>query len=157
MSSQVQTSIALRLILGFVAGILAVAIFHQLMVFVLGQTGLIPGGVYSMKAVDPLGVPTIVSQMFWGGVWGVVYALIADRLFATWPLVLAGLVFGLLGPVLFGWTLVAFLKGNALFGGWNPTRMLASVLINGCFAIGLALIYTGLRRLAAGSAHGLPA
>ena len=40
--------------------------------------------------------------MFWGGLWGVVFALIADQVpgRAIW---LKGLIFGLLGPLLVNW------------------------------------------------------
>jgi xanthosine utilization system XapX-like protein len=94
-----------------------------------------------------------MSQMFWGGVWGIVFALLVDRLPARWPIVVAGFLFGLCGPLLIGWTVVPAIRGGPLFAGWNPTRMLSSVLINGCFGIGVALIFTGLRRMVGGRAR----
>ena len=158
MPSAVQISVARRLILGFVAGALAVVIFHQLTSYVLGLAGLSEGQVYSLRGVPPFGVPRILSQMFWGGMWGVLFALIYDRFLPERPAWIGGFVYGLLGPLLVGWTLVAFIRGAPLFGGLNPSRMLVSFLLNAvAFGIGLALIYRGLRRLAAGSAHGLPA
>jgi hypothetical protein len=138
------------LLVGFVAGVLAVAVFHQLAVFVLGLVGLGEGAVYSFRPTPPFGVPRVMSQMFWGGVWGVVFSLVVDRLPARWPIVVAGFVFGLAGPVLFGWTVVAALRGAPLFGGFNPIRMLSSVLINGTFGIGVALVFAWLRRKAGG-------
>jgi hypothetical protein len=138
------------LLIGFVAGVIAVAVFHQLTTLVLGFVGLGEGAVYSFRPVPPFGVPRVMSQMFWGGVWGIVFASIVDRLPARTPAVVAGFLFGLCGPVLFGWTVVATLRGAPLFAAWNPTRMLSSVLINGSFGIGLALIFVCLRRLAQG-------
>ncbi len=138
------------LMIGFVAGVVAVAVFHQLAVFAFGYAGLGEGEVYSFRPTAPFGVPRIMSQMFWGGVWGVVFAVLFERLPERWPLVMAGFLFSLCGPVLFGWTVVAALRGQRLFGGLNPIRMLASVLINGCFGIGLALIFAGLRRFVRG-------
>ena len=135
--------------LGFLAGALAVAVFHQGMVVVLSQVGLIQSQVYAMRGVPPFGVPTIVNQMFWGGLWGLLFAALADRL-PPWPLLLLGFGFGVLGPVLASWFVVAPLKGNPIAAGWVPQRMLASILINGCWGIGLALLYAGLRRWASG-------
>jgi hypothetical protein len=119
------------------------------MVFVLSTVGMIQNSVYSMRGVPPYGVPSIVNQMFWGGLWGVLFAAIADTL-PRWPLLLLGCGFGILGPVLASWFVVAPLKGNPIAAGWVPLRMLASLLINGFWGIGLALIYTGLRRWASG-------
>ena len=137
------------LVLGFIAGALAVVAFHQVMVFVLSTVGLIQSHVYSMRGVPPFGVPTLLNQMFWGGLWGLLFAALADRL-PPWPLLLLGFGFGVLGPVLASWFVVAPLKGNPIAAGWVPQRMLASILINGCWGIGLVLLYAGLRRWVAG-------
>jgi len=144
---QGQSNLARDLALGFIAGALAVLIFHQIMVLLLGFAGMARGAPWNMAPYGPLGVPRVLNSMFWGGVWGIVFALIADRLPKQWPLWLTGLAFGLIGPVLFGWTVMALIRGNALFAGFVPQRMLTSVLINGVFGIGVALIYAGLRRM----------
>jgi len=77
-------------------------------------------------------VPTILNQMFWGGLWGLLFAAIADPL-PPWPLLLLGGAVGVLGPVLASWFVVAPLKGNPIAAGWVPQRMLAGILINGCW------------------------
>jgi hypothetical protein len=135
------------LLFGFMAGALAVVVFHQGMVFVLNTVGLIQSTVYATRGVPPYGVPTILNQMFWGGLWGLLFAAIADSL-PPWPLLLLGATFGILGPVLAGWFVVAPLKGNPLAAGWVPPRMLAGLLINGCWGIGMVLMYAWLRRWA---------
>jgi hypothetical protein len=142
-----------NLLIGFVAGVLAVAVFHQTAVLVLGFVGLGEGTFYSFRPTAPFGVPRVMSQMFWGGVWGVVFAAVVDRFPARWPAVAAGLLFSFCGPVLFGWTVVAAARGQPLFGGLNSTSMVASVLTNGTYGIGLGLIFTGLRRFVHGSPH----
>jgi len=137
------------LVRGFIAGALAVVTFHQVMVFMLSPVGLLHSRVYVMRGVPPFGVPTIVNQMFWGGLWGLLFAAIADTL-PPWPLLLLGCSFGVLGPVLASWFVVAPLKGTPIAAGWVPLRMLASILINGCWGMGLALLYAGLRRWTSG-------
>jgi hypothetical protein len=135
------------LVLGFLAGALAVVTFHQGMVFLLSSVGLIQSRVYALHGVPPFGVPTILNQMFWGGLWGVLFAAVANTL-PRWPLLLLGFTFGVLGPVLVSWFVVAPLKGLPIAAGGVPQRMLASILINGCWGIGMVLIYAGLRRWA---------
>jgi hypothetical protein len=135
------------LVLGFLAGALAVMTFHQGMVFLLSAVGLIQSRVYAMRGVPPFGVPTILNQMFWGGLWGLLFAATADAL-PRWPLLLLGFVFGVLGPVLASWFVVAPLKGLPIAAGWVPQRMLAGLLINGCWGIGMVLLYAGLRHWA---------
>jgi hypothetical protein len=98
-----------------------------------------------MRSVPPFGVPTILTQMFWGGLWGVLFAAVADAL-PRWPLLLLGFTFGVLGLVLVSWFVVAPLKGLPIAADWGPQHMLAGVLINGCWGMGVALIYAGLRR-----------
>ena len=143
-------SLARNLLIGFVAGALAVATVHQLTVFILTAVGMIQGSPYSMRPIPPWSVPAIINLMFWGGVWGVVFAALIDRVPRTWSLWLVGFAFGVLGPVLVGWFVVAPIKGQPMMGGGNPTRMLASVLINGAFGVGVALIFTLLRNWLSG-------
>ncbi len=133
------------LALGFVAGALAIIVFHQLMIFILTQVGLIQGNIYSMRPIPPWGVPQILNQMFWGGLWGVVFAALADRFPQHWPLVLIGALFGLLGPLMVAWFVVAPIKGLPIAVGWAPSRMLAGALIQASFGIGIALFYHYLR------------
>jgi hypothetical protein len=81
--------------------------------------------------------------------WGLLFAAIADTL-PSWPLLLLGFGFGVLGPVLANWFVVAPIKGLPIAAGWVPQSMVAGILINGFWGIGLVLIYAGLRRWASG-------
>jgi predicted outer membrane lipoprotein len=140
-----RTALPRRGAFGFVAGALAVLLFHQVMVLALASAGIIPTTPYSLRPVPPFDVPTILNSMFWGGLWGMLFALIAHRL-PIRPLWLKGLVFGLLGPLLVNWFVVSPLKGQPLAAGFVPQRMLAGVLIAGAFGIGLALLYALMER-----------
>jgi hypothetical protein len=147
------SSIARDLAFGFIAGALAVAIFHQIMLLILAKAGMISGTPYSLRPIPPYNVPAVINTMFWGGIWGVVYAALVDRLAANWPFWLGGLVFGAIVPVLVGWFVVAPIKGLPLAAGFVPPDMLASVLINAFWGLGTAIIYAGLRIWALGSSR----
>ena len=84
----------LTLALAFAAGFLAVPLFHQIAFLLLYLAGVIPAPPYNMRPTAPLGVPSVVSASFWGGVWGVVFALVvppgtwqAARSLGDWTLV----------------------------------------------------------------------
>ena len=138
-----------NLLAGFLAGVLAVAVFHQLAVFLLGVVGLGEGAVYSFRPTAPLGVPRVISQMFWGGLWGVLFAFLVDYFPKHWPLVVVGFLFGVAGPALFGWFVVAPLRGQLVM---TPTaaRLVSTIVINGCYGLGLALVFDRLRRVVYG-------
>jgi hypothetical protein len=98
-----------------------------------------------MRPVPPWHVPGIVNLMFWGGLWGVLYALVADKLpgGASW---LKGAIFGIIGPILIGsWLVGAFLKGQPLLAGLQPNRWIAGLLIGIGFGVALGLVYDMLR------------
>ena len=139
------------LVLGFIAGAIAVPIFHQLMVFLLTQAGMLQGIIFSMRPVPPFSVPTILNQMFWGGVWGLLLAVLIDRRPPAFPAWVVGFLLGAIALPMVGWFVVAPIKGLPLAAGWNITRMLASVIINGFWGIGAALIFLGLRQLMSGA------
>ncbi len=141
-----------RLVVGFLAAAIAVLAFHQVVVLLLGQFGVIPARPYSFAPVAPFGVPAIVNLMFWGGLWGVLFAAIVDRLPRDWPLALKGFVFGLAGPLMANWFIVSLVKVQPVAAGFVPLRMLAGVLIVGAFGIGVALINQALTR-ALGQRH----
>jgi hypothetical protein len=135
-----------RLIFGFVAGALAVVTFHQGAIALLTALGALSSNLYSMRPVAPFGVPQIVSQAFWGGMWGIVFATIAPHLRRNASYWLAALILGALVLPLVGWFVVAPLKGQPIASGWVPSRMLLSVLINGAWGVGMAAIFAFLSR-----------
>lgn len=141
------------LVIGFIAGALAVLIFHQVAIWLLTSFGAIQGTPYSLRPIAPFGVPQVINSVFWGGLWGCVFALLADRFPRSWPLWLAGILFGLLGPMLVNWFVVAPIKGQPAAQGFNPARMWPSAIIGGLFGLGTAVFYDLLRRWAPGQAR----
>ena len=142
-----QRSTVALLLIGFVAGALAVFTFHQLTILLL-SLGSGQGNFYSLRPIPPFGVPQVLNQAFWGGLWGCVFALLADRFPRSWPLWLAGLVFGAVGPTLVGWFVIAPLRGNPVAQGFEPARMWRGPVINGMFGLGTGICFDLLRRWA---------
>lgn len=122
----------------FIAGFLAVLVFHQGVLAILHTIGVTPYAPLQMQPVPPLGVPQVISLAFWGGLWGLVLGLIAPRLprgIAYW-LIIAG--FGAVAPVLVAIFVVFPLKGIEPSG--DPIAgLITGLLINGAWAVGTAL------------------
>jgi hypothetical protein len=142
------------LLLGFAAGFVAVLVFHQGTAFLLYHVGNdIPALVsvfgktsapFAMAPTRPLGVPVVLSQAFWGGVWGMVLTLILMTMRP--PAILFSTVFGALALTAVAVTLVPYLKGLPTWGGAIPWR---GLLYNGAWGFGVALMLLkplGLRR-----------
>ena len=57
---------------GFLAGALAVALFHQGMYWLLKEANVpLQGTPWNMApAAAAYGLPVLFNQMFWGGLWG---------------------------------------------------------------------------------------
>ena len=134
-----------QLLFGFVAGALAVLVFHQGMVLLLHTIGSLPNAPWNFSTMKgPLPIPVLVNQMFWGGLWGMGFAVLGQFIpvSASW---LRGLIFGLVGPALLGnGLLVPFFRGTAYLWGGQPSRILISALIGGAFGIGIGLIFPRL-------------
>lgn len=142
-----QGSLGRNTIIGFIAGVIAVVTVHQGIVYLLNQQGIIPVKPWNMAGVPPWGVPTIINNIFWGGLWGALFSLIHDKLpgGALW---LKGLIYGLIIVVLSNWILLPFIKGQifglpnqVFFAGGVPMRLLAGALILGGFGTALGILY----------------
>lgn len=143
-----EATLSLRdLVIGFIAGAIAVVAFHQGMILCLFLAGLTPNSPWSLRPVPPFAIPLIVNQMFWGGMWGMLFALV-------WSLVPGrqfwqkGIIFGLIGPVLLGnWIFLPLIKQSGpLFAGFAPLRMVIGLLVGGAFGLGLGLLFGATRR-----------
>jgi hypothetical protein len=126
-------------VIGFLAGAISVFVFHQGFIFIAWRLGVLPNAPYSLEPTAPLGVPRVISSAFWGGLWGIVLAVLLERLRRTdW--VWVGILFGGILPPLVGILVVAPLKGGAVV--WpDAAMMLRSFIINGVWGLGAALLY----------------
>ncbi len=144
---------ALDMALGFLAAAIAVLAVHQGIIYLLGTYKFLPPAVqaWSMKPFGPFNVPTVLNNVFWGGLWGVLFALVWPKLpgGAMW---LRGLIFGLLVLLFSNWMLLPLIKGKVFgqanqvfFAGFDPQRMLIGAAILGGFGLALGLLF-GLMR-----------
>ena len=138
------------LVYGFVCGALAVIVFHQGTIWVLhhqfplikaitGAPDAFRPATYgfNLRPVPPLGVPQVVSLAFWGGVWGIVLAGLIR--WARIPDLMGGFLMGLIA-MLVGLTIVAQMKGLAMWGGGNSIALWRGVLVNGAWGWGTAML-----------------
>lgn len=141
-----MTSSHRRLAFGFVAGFVAVFVFHQVALALLWGAGVAPAAPYSMAPTAPLGVPAVLSAAFWGGVWGVIYALVDGRFprgRAYWG---TAFLFGAIFPTLVALLIVVPLKGGPIGAGWQPQAWLVPVLVNGAWGLGTGIVLHLLSR-----------
>lgn len=141
-----QNSALSRFLLAFLAGFLAVVIFHQGMLALLHGINLTPRSPFPTTPTQPLGIPQIWSLAFWGGVWGLVFAAIAPRFRQDRSYWISALLFGAIAPTLVAWFLVAPLKNQPIAGGFQPAAMLTGLLVNGAWGIGTALLLSLLSK-----------
>src|SRR5689334_3442777 len=142
-----MSRIFLRLLgMAFVAGFLAVIVFHQPMLSLLHALGLTPARAYAMRPTPPLGVPQVISSAFWGGIWGMILVLLGARPGTGPRLYVLSVLFGALVLTSVAWFIVAPLKGQPLAAGWIPARMVIGPLVNGAWGLGLALLLDLLDR-----------
>ena len=66
-SSMAGTSPARIALIGFVAAAIAILIFHQGGFWTVAQALGSRSSAWAMAATKPLGVPALLSNMFWGG------------------------------------------------------------------------------------------
>ncbi|MHC5745267.1 MAG: hypothetical protein ACYTXT_25865 [Nostoc sp.] len=132
-----------RFALGFIAGFVSVLLFHQGVLALLHAVNFTPRAPYSTAQTQPLGIPQIWSNAFWGGIWGLIWVVIAPRFRHDKNYWLGALVFGAIAPTLVAWFVVAPLKGQPIAGGWKLVGIVTGLLVNGAWGVGTA----GLLRL----------
>ena len=127
-----------RIFFAFIAGFVAVLIFHQGMLSFLYAIGFTPRAPFPIQPTQPFGIMQIWSSAFWGGIWGLIFAAFfrsSSRGLRYW---LGSILFGALGPTLVFWFVVAPLKGQPLAAGWKLAPMMTGILVNGAWGLGTA-------------------
>ncbi len=135
-----------RIFASFIAGAVAVLLFHQGMLTILQVWGFSSRAPFSIQPTPPLGIPQIWSTVFWGGLWGIVF-LIFERRFPKGAGYFAlAILFGAVGPSLVAWFIVAPIKAQPLAFGWKPIPMITSLIVNAAWGLGTALFLRSLSR-----------
>ena len=120
-------------------------------VYAQARAGLSGGTAWGMQPIPPWGVPRLINNVFWGGLWGVLFALVYNSVPGgkAW---LKGLIYGLFIVVVSNWTLLPLIKGQVfgqpdqvLFGGLNPWWMPSTTIVVGSFGLALGVLYGLLR------------
>lgn len=132
-------------ITGFIAGFLAVPLFHQLAMGLLFALNIIPIAPFDMTATQPLGIPVVLSASFWGGVWGVIFAFTVLRLrgasYWVWSIIAGAFLLSVVAAFI-----VSPLKHMGVMWGWSFAIMVFALYVNAAWGLGLALFYKLLNR-----------
>jgi hypothetical protein len=134
--------------IAFISGFLSVLIFHQPMLIILKAIALAPEKLtpYAMASTSPFGVPRVFSLAFWGGIWGIVLAIIVTWIRSGLGYWLSGLIIGALGPSLVNWFVVQPLKGEPVGGGWAVPGVATALIVNAAWGLGTVLLFRLLGR-----------
>jgi hypothetical protein len=135
-----------QVVAGFVAGFVAVLLFHQGMATILNAVHFGTIREFPIGPTHPPGVPKIWSLAFWGGIWGIVFALIFFRFREGAGYWIGALVFGAIAPSLVAWLVVAPLHGQPAGHGWHAVGVITGLLVNGAWGLGTAWILSRMMR-----------
>lgn len=135
----------MRYLKAFVAGAVAVVVFHQGMLALLHAAGMAQRAPFSMEPTAPFGVPQLVSLAFWGGLWGIVLLLAVRGVKDTGAWWATALIVGTVATTLVAWFVVAPIKQQPIGGGWKPAAMATALLVNGAWALGTAILLRAFR------------
>lgn len=126
----------------FIAGFLATLVFHQGLVALLHAGGLVPFTAWAMEPTWPLGVPSVISAAFWGGLWGILLWLFVRRSrgLPRWGWALG---FGAVAPTAVALLVVLPLKGIPVV----PMSVVWGALLNGVWGLGTLLLVVAMGRL----------
>jgi len=123
----------------FVAGFVSTLVFHQGLFTLFYLAGIVARAPYDFRAVLPLGIPAVISLAFWGGAWGVV----------IWPFLknvggpaywMRAIVISTIASGSVTLFIVSPLKGMPMAGGWNPKVIVSTLMLNGIWGFGMALL-----------------
>lgn len=126
------------LLFAFIAGFVATLVFHQPVFAAFHSAGVIDRKPYDLTPVPPLGVPSVISLSFWGGLWGMVMIPIIGRT-SGWMWWVAAGVFGAILPTIVAAVVVAPLKKIKM--PRTPAMAILGLAVNAAWGLGTAAIY----------------
>lgn len=115
----------------FLAGFLSTLVFHQGLLGTFYLLKIAPIAPFNMTPVPPLGVPSVLSTAFFGGLWGfVIYLLIKSSSGKSFWL--KGIIYGAIGPTAVALLVVFPLKGIEV----KPVFIVFGLLLNAAWGLG---------------------
>jgi hypothetical protein len=135
----------------FLIGFIAVLTVHQATGWLLVAIGIIPAGAYQPWAtnpIPPLGVPSIISMAFWGGLWAALLGLAVIRRARGTGYWLGWFLACGIAPTIGFLYIVPLIKGLPVVDlASMPIRATIGFILNGAWGLGIAalLAVTGLR------------
>jgi hypothetical protein len=130
----------------FVAGFVSTLTFHQGVIWLFYTMGAFSRAPWNMDGVPPLGLPSVISLAFWGGVWGIpIWYLMRHATNAAYWV--RAIVFGAIGPTVVAFLVVVPLKGGSFGAGWDPKLWIGGLIVNGAWGLGLAVFMRALKRV----------
>jgi hypothetical protein len=131
----------------FLAGFFSVLIFHQGVWAIFAAAGKTPAPAWDMKPIPPLGLPQVVSSAFWGGIWGIVLAILLQLTQGSLGYWVTCILLGGLLTTMLALLVVFPMKGRAFAANWNPAIWIFALLVNGAWGFGFGLLYPVFGRL----------
>lgn len=118
----------------FISGFLSTLVFHQGIIALLYFSKVIPIAPYNLAPTQPLGIPSVISLAFFGGLWGIIVWKLVKNYSGSKHLVRA-VVYGAIGP-----TALAFLVVFPIKGINAPLAMIpVGLILNGAWGAGNSL------------------
>ena len=130
----------------FVAGFLSTLMFHQAVIGLFYLAGIFSRAPWNLAPVPPLGVPSVLSLAFWGGVWGIPIWYLMRHATGTayW---MRAIVFGAIGPTVVAILVVARIKSGTFDAVSDVKFWIGGLIVNGAWGLGLAMLMRGLKRV----------
>lgn len=147
MARSVQRKI---LLYGFVVGVLAFLFFHQGTLHVLHNYGALSDVItrnfgrfpmsFNRAPIPQFGLPVVALQVVWGGLWGIIIALLVRLTRADDFDIPLGLVFGAVAITLVEMTVLPTHLGLPQLSTTNQQAWLRAGLLNGAFGFGTVFL-----------------
>src|SRR6185295_4275502 len=137
--SNTLSPMLLALLFAFLAGFGATILCHQPVFAAFHRAGVIDRKAYDMSPVPPLGVPSVISLAFWGGLWGLVMIPIIGYVRSGWMWWLAAGLFGAILPTIVAGAVVAPIKKIKL--PRTPGIVILGLAVNAAWGLGTAALY----------------
>ena len=129
------------IVLGFIAGAIAMLTVHELVSQWLYDTQITTRVPWSMEPSTLTGYPQIVSDAVLGGLWGALFALILGPV-PRGSMTVRGALLGLLGPAILGALIVVpAIRNEPLFMGQDINLIWPVLLTGAAFGAAAAWLY----------------